>query len=89
MTSQCILRILITFRRKRPLVSYDLVSCEGVTVRLVCETSCSDQGVFWRKVGRSLTEEKELRLQDIRREDGGTYFCEVTSTGDRGWPRRS
>ncbi|GIY04708.1 uncharacterized protein CDAR_396961 [Caerostris darwini] len=54
------------------------VSCGGVTVRLVCETSCSDQGVSWRKEGRSLTEEKELRLQDIRRDDGGTYFCEVT-----------
>ncbi|GIX79812.1 hypothetical protein CEXT_177021 [Caerostris extrusa] len=78
MTSQCVLRIPITLRRKRPLVSYDLVSCEGVTVRLVCETSCSDQGVSWRKEGRSLTEEKELRLQDIRREDGGIYFCEVT-----------
>ncbi|GIY24349.1 uncharacterized protein CDAR_242421 [Caerostris darwini] len=78
MASQCVLRIPITLRRKRPLVSYDLVSCEGVSVRLVCETSCSDQGVSWRKEGRSLTKEKELRLQDIRREDGGTYFCEVT-----------
>ncbi|GFQ71379.1 hypothetical protein TNCT_331851 [Trichonephila clavata] len=76
-TSDCLLRIPAG-RRKRPLVVYDLLSCEGSTLRLVCEVnvSCSDQGVSWKKEGRTFAG-RELRLQNVQRKDSGTYLCEV------------
>ncbi|GFY24028.1 retrovirus-related Pol polyprotein from transposon TNT 1-94 [Trichonephila clavipes] len=75
--SDCLLRIPAG-RRKRPLGVYDLLSCEGSTLRLVCEVnvSCSDQGVSWKKEGRTFVG-RELRLQNVQRKDSGTYLCEV------------
>ncbi|CAL1282805.1 unnamed protein product [Larinioides sclopetarius] len=75
--SDCVLRIPVV-RRKRPVI-YDLLSCEGSALQLVCEAnvSCSDQGISWRKEGRTFAG-RELRLQNVQRRDSGTYLCEVT-----------
>ncbi|KAF8777236.1 Lachesin like protein [Argiope bruennichi] len=76
--SDCVLRIPVV-RRKRPVATYDLLSCEGSTLHLLCEAnvSCSDQGISWRKEGRTFAG-RELRLQNVQRRDSGTYLCEVT-----------
>lgn len=72
----CILRIAAA---RSDSNSYRLRTCEGSNVQLQCEgnSSCSDV-VRWRSLEGSIFSGKTLFIQNVQREDGGTYICEVT-----------